>query len=462
MGILNKNRPKNKGGAKKLTSGSVWKSILFFALPLLGSSLVQQMYSTVDLIFVGRFIGKEAAAAVGSGDLLLTCLIGLFTGISVGSGVIAAHSYGSDDRERFHDTLQTVYSFGIIGSFVLFIIGESMAPVFLRWLNTPEEIMAMATTYLRIYFCGIFAIVSYNLCSGVVRALGDSASAFRFQVFGGIVNIVGDFLFIVVFRWGIVGAALATALSQTMSALITIRYLTRIEEDIALKITKITIHKGLLAQVMRIGIPSGIQSMIISFSNLFIQSIINGLGVDSMAAFAAYLKVELFVYYPIIAFGQALVTFTAQNMGAGQLKRVKQGIKTTLILGMSTVLVLSLIMLTVSRQIFGLFNSDPGVIANGVMLMRITFPFYFIYVLQESMSSATKGIGYALSPMIIIVSCMCILRIILLQITTAMWHNLQAVAVVYPITWLCAGIAMTINFYRIYRRNYGNQLSGIT
>ena len=150
MEILKKNRPKNKGGAKKLTSGSVWKCILFFALPLLGSSLVQQMYSTVDLIFVGRFIGKEAAAAVGSGDLLLTCLIGLFTGISVGSGVIAAHSYGSDDRERFHDTLQTVYSFGIIGSFVRLIIGESMAPVFRRWLNTPEEIMAMATTYLRI------------------------------------------------------------------------------------------------------------------------------------------------------------------------------------------------------------------------------------------------------------------------------------------------------------------------
>ncbi len=451
---------KKKSGARKLTEGSVWKIIVLFALPLLGSSLVQQMYSTIDLIFVGRFIGKGAAAAVGSGDLLLTCLIGLFTGISVGSGVIAAHSFGNDDRERFHQVIQTVYTFGLFGSLVLFAVGQAMTPLFLRWLDTPSEIMPMAVTYLRIYFCGIFAIVSYNLCSGVVRALGDSASAFRFQVMGGLANIAGDFVFIVILRWGIVGAALATALSQTLSALITIRYLTRLDKDIALRLTEFTIDKRLLGQVMKIGIPSGIQSMIISFSNLFIQTIINGLGVDSMAAFAAYLKVELFVYYPIIAYGQALVTYTAQNMGAGKVDRVKKGITTTLIMGVASVLVISFAMLGFSQQIFGLFNKDPGVIANGVLLMRITFPLYFIYVLQESMSSATKGMGYALSPMIIIISCMCVLRIILLQVTTSMVHDIRAVAVVYPITWLCAGIAMAVNFYRIFHGKFGG-LAGV-
>lgn len=446
---------RKKSGARKLTEGSVWKIIVLFALPLLGSSLVQQMYSTIDLIFVGRFIGKGAAAAVGSGDLLLTCLIGLFTGISVGSGVIAAHSFGNDDREKFHQVIQTVYSFGLIGALVLFVTGEAMAPLFLTWLNTPAEIMPMAVTYLRIYFCGIFAIVSYNLCSGVVRALGDSASAFRFQVLGGLANIAGDFVFIVIFRWGIVGAALATALSQTFSAVATIHYLTRLDSDIALRLKEFTIDRDLLGQVMKIGIPSGIQSMIISFSNLFIQTIINGLGVDSMAAFAAYLKVELLVYYPIIAYGQALVTYTAQNMGAGKVDRVRKGIIATLIMGIGSVLVISFAMLGFSHQIFGLFNKDPGVITNGVLMMRITFPLYFIYVLQESMSSATKGMGYALSPMIIIVSCMCVLRIILLRITTSMVHDIRAVAVVYPITWSCAGIAMAVNFYRIYRGKYG-------
>ena len=442
---------KSKSGIKKLTQGSVWRIILSFALPLLGSSLVQQMYSTIDLIFVGRFIGKEASAAVGSGDLLLTCLIGLFTGISVGSGVIAAHSFGSDDKVRFHRLVQTVYSFGLLGSLVMLVVGELMTPYFLLWLDTPTEILSMATTYLRIYFLGIFAIVLYNLCSGIVRALGDSGAAFRFQIIGGITNIVGDFLFIVIFHWGIVGAALATFLSQTMAALFTLHYLKGLEKEIALHFREFLIDRVILADVLKIGIPSGIQSMIISFSNLFIQSIINSLGVDCMAAFAAYLKVELFVYYPIVSYGQALVTFTAQNVGARKMDRVKQGIRTTLLLGIGSVLLISFAFLLLSGQIFGLFNSDPAVIANGVRMMHITFPFYFIYVLQECMGSATKGIGYAMSPMVIIISCMCILRIALLVFTTSIRHSLEAVAVVYPITWAAAGILMSINFVRIYR-----------
>lgn len=441
-----------KSKTKNLTMGKPWKIILFFALPLLGSSLIQQMYSTVDLIFVGRYLGTEAAAAVGSSDLLVTCLIGLFTGISVGSSVIAAQAFGSGDRKRLHRLIQSVFFFGMIGAAVLLMLGLLLAPAFLKLLHTPEDVFPLAVTYLRIYFFSMFSIVLYNLGSGIVRALGDSAAAMRFQIIGGVANVVADFLFIAVLDWGVAGAALATLLSQTAAALMTIRYLQKLEEDIALKPGKPEIDKRIIRNVLQIGIPSGIQSMIISFSNLFIQSIINGFGVDTMAAFAAYFKVELFIYYPIVAFGQALVTYTAQNMGAGRLDRIKSGIVTTLLMGIGTVLLISLGLLAVIHPVFGLFNSDPAVIADGARIASVTFPLYFLYVLQECFGSATKGMGKALSPMVIIVLTMCILRIAALEITTSVQHELEAVAVVYPITWLCASVLMGINFLHVWRK----------
>lgn len=441
-----------KSKTKNLTEGKPWRIILFFALPLLGSSLIQQMYSTVDLIFVGRYLGTEAAAAVGSSDLLVTCLIGLFTGISVGSGVIAAQAFGSGDRKRLHRLIQSVVFFGFIGATALLILGLLLTPVFLRLLNTPDDVFPLAVTYLRIYFFSIFSIVLYNLGSGIVRALGDSAAAMRFQVVGGLANVIADFLFIAVFSWGVAGAALATFLSQTAAALMTIRYLQRLDADIALRIREPQIDGRILRNVLQIGIPSGIQSMIISFSNLFIQSIINGFGVDTMAAFAAYFKVELFIYYPIVAFGQALVTYTAQNMGAGRMDRIKSGMVTTLIMGIATVLVISLGLLAVIQPVFGLFNPDAAVIADGARIARITFPLYFLYVLQECFGSASKGMGKALSPMVIIILTMCVLRIAALEVTTSIHHELEAVAIVYPITWLCASLLTGINFLHVWRK----------
>ncbi len=440
------NFTKKKTGARDLTRGNPPKVIFLFALPLLFSFLVQQLYSTVDLIFVGRFIGKEASSAVGSGDLLITCIVGLFTGISVGSSVVAAQAFGGKDRKTLKKLIQTCYTFGLAGAAAVFLIGELMAPQFLRWLNAPEDVFPLALLYLRIYFISVFAIILYNLGSGIVRALGDSGAALRFQVIGGIFNVVTDFIFIYVFHWGVGGAAAATALSQLLSAAMVLRYLMKLDEDIALKLTAFSINGKLLKRVLAIGIPSGIQSMIITFSNLFVQSVINSFGVNVMAAFAAYFKLEMFLYYPIIAYGQALVTYTAQNIGAGREERVKSGLFTTLLMACLTTAAIAVICLPAGRQLFTIFNSDPEVVGNGLRIIRITYPLYWIYAVQESFGSVCKGRGYARMPMIIIVVCMCIFRVIALNITTSINRAVESIAVVYPVTWAAAGVFMAIYY----------------
>lgn len=447
---------KKKSGAKDLTVGNPSKVILFYALPLLGSFLVQQLYSAVDLIFAGQFIGKEASSAIGSSDLLITCLVGLFTGISIGSGVVAAQAFGAGDRKTLKKLVQTVYTFSLIGATVIFAVGEFMAPTFLHWLSTPDDVFPVALTYLRIYFISVFAIILYNLGSGIVRALGDSGAALRFQIIGGIFNVITDFIFIYFFRWGVAGAALATSLSQLLSAFMVLRYLVKMDSDIALKLREFMMVGKLLKRVLGIGIPSGIQSMVISFSNLFIQSVINSFGVDVMAAFAAYFKIELFIYYPILAYGQSLVTYTAQNIGAGKNERVKKGLITTLIMAFITVVLIAVSFMAVGENLFGIFNGDPAVIANGIRIMHVTFPIYAIYIVQECFGSVCKGHGYALGPMVIIVSCMCVCRVIAINITTAISRVIESIAVVYPITWALASICMFV-YYLILMRQLKNK-----
>ena len=284
-------------------------------------------------------------------------------------------------------------------------------------------------------------------------------SALKFQIFGGVANIVCDYLFIVVFHMGIAGAALATIGAQIVSALLTIRYLCKLHPEIALKVTCPMLDGQVLKKLLLVGIPSGIQSMVVSFSNLFIQSIINSFSVDAMAAFAAYFKIEMFLYYPSLSYGQALVTYTAQNYGAGKVDRVRKGTWITQLMSICTVAILSFVMILFIRPIFGLFNSDPGVLADGVRVAMITFPIYFLCTIQECMSAVSKGVGKAIAPMVIILTCMCFFRIVILRILVGIKHEIEMVAIVYPITWVLAGIAMTVNCLIILKKLKNNQLS---
>ena len=427
---------------KDLTRGPIGRQVFFFALPLLGGSLIQQLYNTVDLIFVGQFLGKSASAAVGAGSLLVTCILGFFTGLGVGVGILAARAFAMGRKGELWRTVHCTAGLVLLFSAIFTLIGVIFTPIFLRWLNTPENVMDQAVVYLRIYMCSLFSIVSYNLGSGLLRAMGNSKSPMLYQLAGGFLNVVGDAFFICVLDLGVAGAALATACSQTLAAILTIGKLRRLEAPCGLKISEIKIYRKLARQIMTFGIPAAIQSIVITLSNLIVQSGINGLGVDSIAAFTAYFKIENFIYLPIMAFGQAASTFTSQNMGAGQRERVKKGTSISILLGVSVTILVSGFILFFCPYIFSVFVPDEQVVALGCRIAAIAYPFYFLYVFLEVFSSVIRGAGKTLVSMILILGNMCVLRICLLQIMLHVRPDVQGVALIYPVTWGTTALCM--------------------
>lgn len=308
-----------------LTEGTIWKQILLFALPLLASSFIQQLYNTVDLLFVGNLVGKEASAAVGSSSLLVACVVGFFTGISVGAGVITAQRVGAGDKAGIGEAVHTAVAMGLLGGACLSVIGFFSASTLLGWMNVPEEIMPEAASYLKLYFAGLFSIVTYNMCAGIIRATGNSRVPMMIQLIGGIINVGVDALFVAGLGWGVKGAAMATLFSQTSAAAMSLFYLMREEEAYKLHLSRLSVHKDSALKILKVGVPAGIQSLVIEFSNVLIQYQINGFNVDAIAAFAVYFQAELPIYYPIAAFGQAATTFSGQNIGAGNLETYETG-----------------------------------------------------------------------------------------------------------------------------------------
>jgi putative MATE family efflux protein len=431
-----------------LTEGVIWKQILLFALPLLGSSLIQQLYNTVDLIFVGNYLGKEAAAAVGASALIVTCLVGFFTGMSVGASVVIANIVGSGKKGKVKDAIHTAIGLSFIGGIVLFIIGYIGAPYFLKWMNVPGEILESAVSYIRIYFLSLISIITYNMGSGIIRAMGNSKTPMYIQLFGGIVHVLMDALFIAIFENGVNGVAWATLLSQTVTAVLILYYLTHLESKYRLQFKKIRIHKEVLLLILKIGIPAGLQSIVITLSNVFAQYHINSLGVEAIVAFTAYFKVELPIYLPIVAFGQAITTFSGQNMGAGNIERVKKGAKVCILMGIGVTIVSSTLLLIFGRQAFEIFNHDSVVIDYGIRIISTSFPFYWIYVILEVLGDTIRGAGKATPPMAIILSNICILRIILLFTIMSFYHDVRGVAITYPITWATTALCMAFYYLK--------------
>ena len=431
-----------------LTEGTIWKQLLLFALPLLGSSLIQQMYNTVDLIFVGNILGKEASAAVGASSLIITCLVGFFTGLSVGAVIIIAQCFGHKSKTDLHRAVHTAIGISFLGGVLLMVIGYIGAPYFLRWMNTPAEIWNTSLSYLRIYFLSLIPVLTYNMGSGILRAVGDSKSPLLYQLIGGITNVVMDALFLVVFDYGVDGVAWATLFSQTIAAGCVLIHLSRTNGDHRLFWMKIRIYKDFIFRILKIGVPVGLQSLVITLSNVFAQYQINNFGVDAIAAFTAYFKVELIIYLPIVAFGQAITTFSAQNIGAGIIKRVKSGTKVCLLMGITLTISTSMIVLIFGRQAFGVFNQDSSVIDYGIRIIQTSFPFYFLYVILEVLGGTIRGAGKSTPPMIIILLNICVLRTILLIFIMSFYHDVRGVAMTYPITWAVTAACMSVYFFK--------------
>lgn len=442
-----------KNNSHTLTKGSVGKGILLFALPLLGSSLIQQLYSTVDLIFVGQLLGTKASAAIGASGLLVTCMIGFFNGMAVGTNVFAARHYGARRFEQLKKLIQTIFWTGIIGGFFLTVIGLVLSPVFLTWMGTPESIFPLAVRYLRIYMASMISVVSYNLLSGVLRALGDSRTPMLYQFFGGIINVFADFIFLYVFHMGVEGTAFATLFSQTFAAIGVMIHLYRLKKPYALRIRFSDCSLKEFTDILKVGVPAGVQSIIITLSNIIIQSQINTLGVTSVASFTVYFRVELIIYLPIVALGQAVVSFIGQNYGASNWKRIKKGNRLCIFGGSVITFAACILLIIAMPVILNVFTKDAAVAAQTLKIVKVTFPFYFFYTILECFSSNLRGFGKAFLPMIVTVISFCGFRIVALFALMAKNPSPDKVALSYPISWGIAAAAMAM----LYVRNNRNR-----
>lgn len=436
-----------KGRNADLTQGPIAKQLIRFALPLLAGSLIQQLYSTVDMMFVGRVLGSEAAAAVGSSGMIVTCIIGFFTGLSVGISVAVGKAFGGNDSEKLNRYIHTAAALTLLMAAVFTVLGLLLAPTLLRWMDVPAKILSQATAYIRLYLLGLVSVVSYNVGTGILKALGNSTAPMLYQLIGGLANVLGNAVFICVLDWGIVGAALATVCTQSLAAALTICHLFRLPQSIRLKIERIRLDWKTILEILAVGIPAAVQAIVVSLSNAIVQSHINRLGVAEIAAFTAYYKVENILYYPIMAIGQSCSAFVSQSIGAGKLSRAKQGTRTSLLLGTGVTATLTTMTLAGVRVLFGFFSTDQQVIELGVKIAWVAYPFYFLYVFLEVYAASVRGAGKAMPGMAITVVNMCFVRICILKLVLRFAPSITGVAAVYPLTWASTAACMYL-YYR--------------
>lgn len=427
-----------------LTHGSIGKGYILFAIPLFLGSLFQQLYNTVDMLFVGNVLGKNAAAAVGASSILVTCLINLFTGVAVGAGIVISQLFGARKEQEMKEAVWIAVLAGIAGGLCLTVIGVTCSQAVLVKLHTPEAIIPDAVLYVQIYFLSAVPMVLYNMCSGILRAQGDSGTPFHALAAGGIVNVIMDAVFLIVLGWGVAGVAVATLFSQSMTAIFLLVHMLRYKV-----LTRQRLRWDLLGKIISVGVPVGIQSMILTLSNVVVQYHINGFGENVIAAFAVYFKAENLLCLPIIAFGQAMVTFTGQNYGAGRYDRIRKGILVCNGISAMVLVVLSWSALAAGKWILGAFCPDQAVIAEGLRIIGVTFPVYFIYSLFEVTGGVVRGIGKSVPSMIIVIVNLCLIRILLLEIVDRTVHSVEAVAALYPVTWLLATVSFVIYYLHV-------------
>lgn len=433
---------------KNMTEGNIISAIIFFALPLLGGSLIQQLYNTADMIFVGNFINKQAAAAVGASGLLFTCLIGLLTGVSVGVGIVISQKLGAKNIKDAKKTAHTAILFGLISGLILTLIGLIFADELLKLMNTPKEIFKESVVYLKIYFLSMIPMIIYNMGSGIIRSTGDSKTPFYILIIGGIANVIADMFFIVYLKMGVAGVAIATFLSQSLTAIFIMLHLISKNFSIRIQFKKLKIHMSLLKNILYLGLPAGFQAMVLTFSNIVVQYNINGYGGDAMAAYAAYFKLENLIWMPIVAIGQAITTFSGHNTGAKNYLRIKKGTQIGVLMSSLIAILIAGIILLFPATFFRIFIKDKDVIKLGIKILFITFPFYWFYSFLETMGGSIRGMGYSFTSMLITITSLCGLRIILLLIFSKYNLGFQSVAFVYPITWFVAAAIFTIIFYK--------------
>lgn len=431
-----------------MTVGTPWKLIASFALPVFLSQLFQQFYNTVDSLVVGRVHGTEALAAVSSSGTLIFLMISFFVGTSMGAGIVISKYYGARDYERVSRAVHTNICLGIICGVILTIIGVVLTPTFLRWMGTDPDVMPDATAYFRYYFAGAIAIVLYNNCKGVMNALGDSRRPLYYLIISSVTNVLLDLLFIAVFRWGVWAAAFATTLSQALSVVLCIIHLSKKGTLYQLQLSKLRIDKESLGEIVRYGLPAGVQNSVIGFANVIVQTNINSFTKIATAAYGTYAKIEGFAFLPITSFTMALTTFTGQNLGAGLYDRAKKGSRFGIISAVVLAEAIGLVIWLAAPFLIGLFSDDPAVIELGTKQARIESLFFCLLAFSHAVAAVCRGAGKVFVPMSVMLAIWCVLRITYITIMMHYVHEIQYIYWAYPITW---GISSIIYlFYYLF------------
>ncbi len=432
-----------------ITDGVLWKQILLFFFPILLGTFFQQLYNTADAIIVGKFCGKEALAAVGGATgALVNLLVGFFVGLSSGASVIISQFYGARKGEDVSRAVHTTIALAVSSGALLTVVGLLFSEKILILMGTPEDVLVHAVAYLSIYFLGMIPQLLYNIGSGVLRAMGDSRRPMAFLICAAMTNIVLDVIFVLGFDMGVAGAGLATVLSQVLSAVLVVLTLRNSHFMYRLHLRKVRFHGDILVQIVKIGLPAGLQSVMYSVSNIIIQTSVNGFGTDVVAAWTAYGKIDGLNWMIINAFGIAITTFAGQNFGAKQYDRLRQSVRSCLAMSAVAVLSLTAIVLTFGRPMLSLFADDAHVIETGMSIIRVIVPTYISYIFIEILSGAMRGTGESFIPTIMTLTGICMIRVFWVGVIVPRHHELGVLMMSYPITWTITGLLFIIYYRR--------------
>ena len=434
-----------------LTEGNILTKMLLFAVPIFLGNVFQQLYNTVDSLIVGNFLGETPLAAVSSSGNLIFMLIGFFQGLSMGAGILIARYYGAKNYEAMGKAIHTNVALGLCTGVLLTVIGVSMTPAILNWMGTPEDVLPYSIEYFRFYFLGAIFTVMYNIFVGILHAVGDSKHPLYYLIFATFINVGLDLLFVAVLKLGVGAAAMATTISQGVSALLCFIRLVRVKEPYRLDVKAIRFDFSCLKSIIRFGLPSGVQNSVIGIANLVVQTNINSFGSAAMAGCGATAKIEGFAFLPVTCFSMALSTFVGQNLGAHKHDRVRKGVGFGIACSCIMAELIGIVSYIYAPQLIGFFNNSPEVVSFGTQHMRVMSLFYCLLAFSHCMAGIMRGAGKAMVPMITMLSCWCVLRVTYITIAVRFVNQLTTVSWAYPLTWSCSSIIFLIYFQKADR-----------
>ena len=431
-----------------MTEGSISGKMLRFAAPVFIGNLFQQLYNVADALIVGNFVGNDALAAVSATGNLVFLFISFFVGVSMGAGVVISRYFGARDEEKMRLAIHTSVAFNLVTAALLTLAGTTLTPWMLRLMGTPEDVMALSVSYIRIFFAGSIGMVMYNSFCGIMRAVGDSRTPLYFLVISSLLNVVLDLFFVAVLRMSVVGAALATIIAQIISALLCARRLMRTTESHRLVLRELGFDREMLRLIIRYGLPTGMQNSVIAIANVVVQSNVNSFGTMAVAGCGAYSKIEGFAFLPITSFTMALTTFVGQNLGAREHERARRGARFGILCSLAAAELIGMAIYFSAPYLLGAFTSEPEAIAFGVSRAKVCSVFFFLLAASHCLSAVLRGAGKANIPMLAMLLFWCVVRVSFLSLAMPRWHSIEVVNWVYPLTWFLSTVFLIVYYIR--------------